>query len=73
MIGRLLALNKVHLRVGEVSENRPIIILSSVFKFLEGWIVKDLKWWNRRNLTHQYGFTGREYIDMQAKRYLINS
>ncbi len=40
---RLVCLNKVHPATPKVPEYRPIVIASPVVKFLEGYIVPDLR------------------------------
>ena len=54
--GRLVALNKKYPQTGKIDEYRPIVVLSSVVKFLEGLLVDDLRYWCSRNLKKQFGF-----------------
>lgn len=58
MTGRLIALNKAFPQTPQTHEYRPIVVLSPIVKFLEGYIVKQLQYWCKTNLKKQYGFVG---------------
>lgn len=55
--GRMVALNKAHPKVGGIEEYRPIIVMSPVVKFLEGYIVGALRLYAKSRLSReQFGF-----------------
>ena len=56
-MGRMIALNKKFPQIGGVEDYRPIVIYSAVIKFLEGYLIRDLRKYLKYRLTReQFGF-----------------
>jgi hypothetical protein len=57
LIGRLVCLNKKYPRLPEVKDYRPIVVLSPVYKFIEGFTIRNLKRHARNEISKdQFGF-----------------
>jgi hypothetical protein len=61
---RLIALNKVFLRIPRIDQYRPICVLSPPVKFLEGYIIDSLREYGIKKLNRsQFGFVSGKSID----------
>jgi hypothetical protein len=57
LIGRLICLNKDYPKIGQYENYRPIIVLSPIYKFLEGYLMKSLRHVAKHHISKdQYGF-----------------
>jgi len=61
---RLICLNKVYPRTPHIDQYRPIVVTSSIIKFLEGFITNSLRKYAVNNMhKHQFGFIPGLSID----------
>ena len=66
---RLIPLNKAHPETPEITNYRPIVVTSSLVKFLEGFILPSLRVYQKKHLhKSQIGFVPGLGIDIGKER-----
>lgn len=71
LVSRLVLLNKKAPKIGDVEDFRPIAIMSQVVRFLEAFLVEDLRKFGRDKLAgEQVGFVEGQSVEVARNRLL---